>query len=501
MRLSLLNKSGIVLALVGSVLAFQACRHQISVPREVILDDGNFPPEINRIVMLHCTTGPTGGGCHNAIGAPNAAGFRMDTWAHAFEGSNHGSVIIPYDTLNSPLLFYISPDSALGPMALPGMPYTGTNFSKTPLTPEEYKTMRNWVALGAPDKNGNIAFGSNPETRQKIYLTEQGSDVLTVIDAVSHLVMRSISIGMTPAMEGAHCVRVSEDGRYAYLAFLQGDYIQKVDTRTDQVVGSVKISNGDASWNVLHVSPDGSKVLVSDFLGGKLTFINTETMEVTKSIPTSIPNLHGIASNRGFDTFFVTAQYGNTVFKLYPNSRYKLVSIDSALSTFAHQIRDPHEILMAPDYSKYFLTCEASNEIRVMDPTADTLIAVIPVPQKPQEMSISKVQPYLFVSCMEANSTTAGAYGAVAVINYETLQLVKIIYGDFWQPHGLSVDDQNGLLYVSSTNQTGPSEGHNHTSGGKHGWYNIYSLKTLEPINTRQYETLVLPYSADTRFK
>ncbi|MEO6832436.1 MAG: cytochrome D1 domain-containing protein [Chitinophagaceae bacterium] len=499
--MSLRQKLGIAFTLVGCVLVAGACRHQISTPREVTLDDGGYPPEINKIVMLHCTSGPTGGGCHNEVGAQNAAGFNMDTWAHAFEGSNHGSVIIPYDTINTPLLYYISPDSALGPMALPGMPYTGTNTSQTPLTADEYKTIRHWVAQGAPDKDGNIAFGSNPDTRQKIYMTEQGSDVLSVVDAASHLVMRSINIGMTPAIEGAHCVRVSEDGRYAYLCFLHGDYVQKVDTRTDQIVGSVKISNGDASWNVLHISPDGSRLIVSDFLGGKIDFINTANMEVTKVIPTSIPNLHGIASTRGFDTFFVTVQYGNTVFKLFPNFSYKLVTIDGATSTFAPQTRDPHEILMAPDYSKYFLTCEASNEIRVMDPTYDTLIAVIPVPQKPQEMSISKVEPYLFVSCMEAKSTTPGAYGAVAVINYQTLQLVKIIYGDFWQPHGLSVDDQNGVLYVASTNQTGPSVGHNHTSGGKHGWYNIYSLQTLEPINTTQYETLVLPYSTDTRFK
>ncbi|MEO6830733.1 MAG: hypothetical protein ABI378_00810, partial [Chitinophagaceae bacterium] len=89
----------------------------------------------------------------------------------------------------------------------------------------------------------------------------------------------------------------------------------------------------------------------------------------------------------------------------------------------------------------------------------------------------------------------------VAVINYQTMKVIKIIYGDFWQPHGLSVDDQNGVLYVASTNQTGPSVGHNHTSGGKHGWYNIYSLQTLEPVNSTQYETLVLPHFVDTRFK
>ncbi|MEO6833043.1 MAG: hypothetical protein ABI378_11050, partial [Chitinophagaceae bacterium] len=87
MKLSLVNKVSIAIVLAGSIIIFQACKHQVSVPHEVVLDDGGYPPEINKIVMLHCTSGPTGGGCHNAIGAQNAAGFNMDSWGHSFEGS------------------------------------------------------------------------------------------------------------------------------------------------------------------------------------------------------------------------------------------------------------------------------------------------------------------------------------------------------------------------------------------------------------------------------
>ena len=501
MKLSFRNSLKLSLCLLVLGLGLHSCRHIIPGGEQISVDDGGYPDAINHIVMLRCTTGPTGGGCHNAEGAPNAGGLRMDTWDHLFDGTNHGSAVIPYDTVNSPLLYYICPDSSLGPIALPTMPYTGSSFSTTPLSTQEYLTIRNWIANGAPDKNGNIPFSENADSRQKIYLTEQGSDILSVIDGARHVVMRDVFIGATNTVESPHCVRVSEDGKYAYTCFLAGDYLQQIDASTDKIVGSVKLSSGDGSWNVLHISEDGSKLLVSDFNMGRLTFINTATMQITQTIQTNIANLHGIASTRGFDTFFVTAQYGNTVFKLYPDGNYKLVPIDHQPPTYEHLVRDPHEIIMAPDYSKYFLTCEASNEIRVMDPRTDAVLDSIPVPKKPQEMTISRTKPYLFVSCMEAQSTVNGAYGAVAVINYETMQVVKIIYGDFWQPHGVSVDDKNGLLYIASTNQTGPSVGHNHTSGGKHGWYNIYSLETLEPIITRQYETLVLPYSSDARFK
>lgn len=491
----------IVLIAASLLLALYSCKHEPGKLLQVSVDDGGYPEAVNRIIMLRCTTGPTGGGCHNSLGAENAAGLRLDTWDNLFAGSNHGAAVIPYDTVNSPLLHYINNDSTLGPVSLPTMPYTGTLQSTTPLSRDEYNVIRDWIAAGAPDKAGNIPFGENPATRQKVYITQQGSDILSTIDASRHVVMRNIPIGMSNNIEAPHCVRVSKDGRYAYVSFLGGDYLQQIDTRTDKLVGSVQISNGDAQWNLLHVSDDGSKVMVADFLQGKLVIVNTATMQVAKIIPSTIPNPHGIAATPGFDTIFVTAQYGNSVFKLYPNGSYKIVSIDGAANTYGVGVRDPHEIMLTPDGSKYFLTCEWSNEIRVLDARTDEILAVIPVPKKPQEIALSRTKPYMLITCMEAESTTAGAKGAVVVINYQTMQIVKTIWGDFWQPHGIAVDDQAGTFYVASTNQSGPSTGHNHSSGGKHGWYNVYSLETLEPLINRQYETLVLPYSTDSRFK
>jgi DNA-binding beta-propeller fold protein YncE len=482
------------------LLSLYSCRND-SIGE--IFDDGGYPPEVNNIIIRHCTTGPTGGGCHNAIGAVNAAGLRLDSWENLFGGGNHGAVVIPYDTINSPLLHYINNDSALGPVSIPTMPYTGTNFSTTPLSRDEYTTIRDWIAAGAPDKNGNIPFGANAQDRQKIYITQQGSDILSVVDADRHVIMRNIPIGMTNNIESAHCVRVSQDGKYAYVSFLAGDYVQKIETSTDKVVDAVKIGDGHAQWNLLHISEDGSKVIVADFAYGVLKIISTATMDVIQSIPGGVfHNPHGMASTPAFDTIFITAQYGNTVIKLYADGNYKEVSIDGNKPTYGVGIRDPHEIMMTPDGSKYFLTCEASHEVRVLDTRTDAILAVIPVPTKPQEIAVSKSTHSMLVTCIEAPSPVVGAKGAVVSIDYEDLGAApKIIWGDFWQPHGIAVDDRAGTFYVVSSNQSGPSSGHNHSAGGKHGWYNVYSLQTLQPLIERQYETLVLPYSADARIK
>jgi YVTN family beta-propeller protein len=487
----------------AAMLVLIACKHQRGVP-DIGVDDGGYPPEVNRIVMLHCSTGALGGGCHNAYGAINAAGLRLDSWNLMFDGTRHGAVVVPFDTLNSPLLHYINIDSSLGSIALPTMPY-----NQKPLSRDEFLTLRNWIARGAPDKNGNIPFAENAADRQKIYITNQASDVVSVVDAQRRVIMRNIPVGISDAVESPHCIRLSEDGQFAYVCFLGGDAVQKIDTKTDRVVGQVQISNGGSQWNVLLISKDGTKLMVSDLARGWMRLIRTADMQVLASVGSDAVSLspftspHGMAALPGFDTLYMTGQYGNTVFKFTPDFRFiKYISIDGAPSNYNTNTRDPHEIMLAPDNSKYFLTCEASAEVRVMDAHTDTLIAVLPVGTKPQEMALSRSKPYLFVTCMEANSTVPGAKGSVVVINYQTLEIVKTIYGPFWQPHGIAVDNENGTFYVVSTNIGGPFSGHNHTkSSGKAGWYSIYDLNTLELASNSQYELLSQPYSADVRMK
>jgi DNA-binding beta-propeller fold protein YncE len=338
-----------------------------------------------------------------------------------------------------------------------------------------------------------------------------------VLDAARKVVMRNVPIGLTNAIESPHCVRVSKDGQYAYVSFLAGDYIQKIDTRTDKVVGEVKISNGNAQWNVLHLSDKGDRLIASDLTNGWIRIINTATMEVESKVgdeasPTSpFIHPHGIEATPDFDTIYMTGQNGNTVFKFTPNFKFiKYVSIDGGPNQYNAKTYDPHEIMLTPDGKEYYLTCEASAEVRVMDAHTDARLATIPMPSggsissKPQELAVSRNTntPYMFVTCMEALSPITGTKGAVVVINYKTRKLHKVIYGSFWQPHGVAVDDAAGKFYVVSTNIGGPFSGHNHTAGsGSIGWYSVYDINTLEPVNDRQYELLSQPYSADSRIK
>ncbi|MBA3828832.1 MAG: hypothetical protein H0X33_07835 [Taibaiella sp.] len=504
------------ITIILSCLLFAAlifsCKHkynEVSTPA-----DGNYPPEVATIIMNRCAIS----GCHNAASYTAADNLLLDTWDHLFNGDINGAMVVPYSTRYSVLLYYLNTDPTLGPTLTPTMPING----RAPqLTKAEYTTMYNWIANGAPDKNGNIPFASAATTRQKIYATCQdaatrGTDLMAVIDCERNVIMRYLTIGIdSTTIESAHNVRVSNDGKNAYVCFYNNGAIQRLNASTDQIetgnnqLAALKATN----WSIMCLSDDNTKLLISDWIsGGSVATVPTATMLPDRSRTyAGMNNPHGIVANRSFDTFFVTANEGNCIFKLTdPLTQPILISLDGspasdntavdASGTAPH----PHDIVMSPDFSRYYVTCEKTNDVRVMDAYADTLIKVIPVGTFPQELAISTApgSPYLLVTCLaDVAHSPADKIGSVYVINYQTNEVVTAIYGDFYKPHAIAIDDKNGKFYVFSENLGGSIL--HHATGGNlpDGWYSIYNMGTWTPYNTIRYEMKAFPYAAAARFK
>ncbi|RYZ55383.1 MAG: hypothetical protein EOP49_02920, partial [Sphingobacteriales bacterium] len=267
-------------------LSIAACKHE---PVKSVTGDSGFPGPVAKIMETRCATA----GCHNAASYQNAGSLLLTSWSSLFQGASNGAAIIPFSPEYSPLLYFINTHADLGLMASPTMPY-----ASTPLSKEDYLLIRDWVAAGAPDKNGRIPFASNTDTRQKIYMTMQGCDLLASVDAESGMIMRYLQLGKTAAVEAPHCVRVSNDGRYAYVSFTGGQYLQKIDTRTDSIAGEALL--GPGSWNLLYISEDGAEVMVTNFspTGPEptLAIVKTSDMSVEQIYFNSsqMSNPHGI---------------------------------------------------------------------------------------------------------------------------------------------------------------------------------------------------------------
>jgi DNA-binding beta-propeller fold protein YncE len=455
----------------------------------------NYPNEIGKLFFTKCATA----GCHTDESKGAAAGLSMESWDKLFEGGTNGANIIPYRSDYSTLCYYVNTYSDLGVTLTPTMPY-----NKSKLTRAEVLLIKNWIDAGAPNNEGVVKFSENPN-RKKFYVANQGCDVVTVFDQETLLAMRYINVGATTNIESPHMIKVSPDGAYWYVLFLTGNYLEKYSTSDDSFVGRANIGSG--YWNSFTISSDSKTAYCIDLSasGAKIATVNLTSL--TTSIQAGFTYPHGSALNKTDDTLYVTQQTNSSKLYKIPVSDFSAYSEINLYTTPPSSALNSHEIRFSPDGNKYAVSCQSTTapEVRIFETLTDKLLAIIPVGSMPAEMSFSKTTDYLFVSCTEDLINNPGKRGSVAIINYQTNQLVKIIYTGH-QPHGIEVDDNKKLVYVINRNASGDGSAPHHTSvcGGRNGNVSFINLNTLEMLTTptgniKNTEVAVDPYSVSIR--
>jgi YVTN family beta-propeller protein len=213
----------------------------------------------------------------------------------------------------------------------------------------------------------------------------------------------------------------------------------------------------------------------------------------------SAPNLHGIALTKNSDTLYVTCQEISKILKIPVNdvSGYQDINLFPFGGAPATPLK-PHQVEFTPDYSKYIVTCQNSNEVRVMDVHTDAFITAIPVGKYPLEIAISQSRNLAFIT-NEEDDFFAGMRGSVSVIDLSNnTELMKIKVG--WQPHGIVVDEKRKVVYVANRNVSGGVAPH-HSSAciGTNGYLSEIDLQTLVRNPSFKPELSVDPYAITIR--
>ncbi|MDQ3109690.1 MAG: YncE family protein [Bacteroidota bacterium] len=470
------------------ICCFQFCRKD-PLPMD---ESCGYTTPIGQLVLGKCATP----GCHTTASSSECAGLDLSTWENLFKGGKNNSSVIPFRPDQSYLLFSVNTFHHFGPQLLPTMP-----LNHPPLSHDEVSLIRNWIASGAPNNQGEIKF-SGDANRSKIYVANQGCDVVTVFDAKTKLVMRCITVGRTSTTESPHDIMVSPDGLYWYVTFYMGSYIQKYSTADDQLVAELDL--GSPSWHSMCISDDSKSGVFSQWNSqGKVAYVDLETMTLRKMYLGLYSYPHGCAFDPTGNYFYVVSQMGNFVYK---TDLSDLVSVDYEMITMETGgvpqfggVEKPYVIKFSPDNSKYFITCQGTNDVRVFNSVNDSLLEIIHTSGVPQLIEFSKNTPYAFVSCM-IDTTNSLTESSVDVINWQTNTYVKTLFPGF-QERGLAVDDANGVVYVGNRNVDagGPAPHHTTACQGKNGDIALISIATLEVIPGWKTEVSSDPYCITIR--
>lgn len=454
------------------------------------IDTKDYPVEIGKIFRGRCATS----GCHNDVSYKAAAGLDLSSWQSLFRGSNNGSPVIPYRSDYSSLCYFINTYPDLGLVNLPTMP-----VNNDPLDREEVKKIKEWINSGAPNASGQVAFADN-SARKKFYVAHTACGIIMVFDVASRLPMRCITVVNQGETCSPHSVKVAPDGKYWYVCYnVNGKYLRRYNASDDSFAGEVFI--GAAEWNSFVITPDSKKAFVVDWSsGGKLATVDLENMQLLNI--SQFPYLpHGSAVSPNGQFLYFTSTTGNFIYKReIANGNMDQIPLNGTDIPGPSNLYNAHEILFNEDGTKYFVTCQDEHAVRIFDAATDNCIAVIPIAGSALEMSLSPSRHLLFVSSWDAPLYGTNK-GAVAVINTQTNALHSTPYINVGsEPHGLAVDDQNGLLYVANRNidVSGPIPHHTSVCSGRNGYVVFVDLNTFS-LTGKRIEVGVDPYSVALR--
>jgi DNA-binding beta-propeller fold protein YncE len=465
-----------------------SCKHQPGVP------ETGYPETVRAIIVDKCATA----GCHNEASSAAAGGLDLSSWGKMFEGSRTGAVVIPYSPDFSTICYFTNTDTSLGVVLKPTMP-----VNAPPLSLEEYTVLKTWIEAGAANDKGEGRFENDPG-REKLYITNRGCNVVTVVDKETLLPMRYVAVGNSAANFPC-CVKVSPDRKYWYVSFLSPtNIIQKFSAETDKLVGEISIGSG--TWTSFGISTDSHHAFfVDNSSPGKIAYADLELMQLlyTYTFNGNFRYPSGIIINENLKKLYVGATHGNFIYRIDITDPLQPVisemPVDGTSNILYQSSVDPQELILEAGKDECYIACVGSGDIRRINMQTDQLWQVIPLGAAPAYMDISIAKKKLFVTCPDDLSTFPGNRGSVAVVDLATGAVDKRINSGY-QSYGIYVDDPAGLVTVVNANisSAGPQSHHASRCGQKNGNISFIRIADLS-LNGSKRELSIFPFSVSAR--
>lgn len=269
----------------------------------------------------------------------------------------------------------------------------------------------------------------------KVYVTNQDSDTVSVIDVDTLAVIATIPVGDVP-----HNVNHTPDGRRVLVTNKNVNVdappsLSLIDPETDKVVVTVE-GIGRRIEHVVSTRPD--LAYVSEDLGrNAIAVVDLQKRRVTDFIPVGVKP-HGLWPTPAGDALFAPNQLSGTLSK-----------IDLATNRVVAEAvvgRTPTMAAVTPDGKTVFVTLFGERGVAVVNAElVETermqINDVIPVGERPAQVAITPDGRYVLVPCEGP--------GALYVIDAQTHDIVATIPTGA-KAHGVDVSGDGKLAFVSN---------------------------------------------------
>jgi len=220
-----------------------------------------------------------------------------------------------------------------------------------------------------------------------------------------------------------------ESDPLAYIPDFDYKFVSVINTKTNAVVATIPVGYGASS---VAISPDGSRVYVTNSLDGTISVISTATNTVIALIKSD-----------GFPEGIAVTPDGSRLY--VASGSYELVQVISTTtySTIATiDVGDlPKATAVSTDGKLVYVTNELSGSVSVISTATNTVIATIPVGQNPYGIALSQDGNRIYIPNLVS--------GTVSVINSATNGIIATIPVGVY-PQGVAVSPDDSRVYVTN---------------------------------------------------
>src|SRR5574341_1501040 len=269
----------------------------------------------------------------------------------------------------------------------------------------------------------SIAIAVTSDGAKKAYVANFSRNTVSVIDiSTNSVIPPDIAVGPGPSF-----IAITPDGTRAYVTNVgnnseTGGTVSVIDTTTDTVVATVNVGSRPVDLAITPaITPDSSKVFVSNFLSNTLSVIDVQANSVIATIPNVGPGPSFISITPDVSKAYVINPADQSSFGVTGNTVSVVDIIDNALITTVQVESRPIDLTTRPDGGQVFVVNYFSNTVSVIGTSDNKVITTLNVGTAPLAIAIA-VTPDGSKAYV-ANSVSE----TVSVINVSTDEVIKTI--------------------------------------------------------------------------
>ena len=266
-----------------------------------------------------------------------------------------------------------------------------------------------------------------PELGSRIYVANESSNTVTVIDASSLTVVSTVDA----RNHSTHDLSLTRDGRRLFATNLASGRVSVIDTQTLETIASIFTG---ARSHVVTLTNDNRQAWVANIGEDTISIVDVATFRILGTIPTG-KGPTGLTFSRDGRFAYVSNQGDRTVQVIDTASHAAIKTIPVGAN--------PHFLVLGPD-GRIWGCNTGGNDIYVIDPNTQSLAASLVVGPAPQQIAFA----YKGMAGPNAYVTVAGT-NEVMVVGVEgtTLKVLeKIPVGD--RPNGIWANSQGTRVFV-----------------------------------------------------